>query len=99
MAVHHQVNIEVLPYQAIDELIAKIQHAAAEPTNAAAVASWLEAHHLSGYENEGHSFCVVGSTMMLLHPCPDGTVLPFAVYPDGKITAYCDPDHAGVSFL
>jgi hypothetical protein len=96
---HHEVDIEVLPYEAIDEMVMKIQHSSADPGTAEAVAAWLERHHLGGYENEGHSFVVVGDALMFLHPCPDGVILPFAVHPDGTIKAYCDPDHNGESFL
>jgi hypothetical protein len=41
---------------------------------------------------------VVASTLMFLHPCPDGVILPFAAYPDGSVKVYTDPDHAGESF-
>jgi len=41
---------------------------------------------------------VVGGTLMFLHPCPDGVVLPFAAYPDGTVKVYTDVAHANESF-
>jgi hypothetical protein len=44
------------------------------------------------------SFVVVGQTLMFLHTCPDGVVLPFAAYPDGTVKVYTDVNHARESF-
>lgn len=100
MSLSHRVEIELVTFDVLDVLTAKIQHAAADPAMQALVQQWLDEHDFGSYETDGHSFCVVGTELMFLHPCPDGVLLPFAVDPaDGHIRAYVDPDHNGESFL
>lgn len=41
---------------------------------------------------------VVGPALTILHPCPDGVILPFAAYPDCTVKVYADPEHADKSF-
>lgn len=100
MALSHRVEIELVTFDVLDQLIAKIQHASADPAMKELVARWLDEHDFGSYEDDGHSFVVVGDELMFLHPCPDGVLLPFAADPlDGHVRAYVDPAHNGESFL
>lgn len=92
------LRIEVLDRIAIDDLIGKVQSAAAQPGAADRVRQWRAEHGIEHATPPARSFVVVGPTLMFLHPCPDGVVLPFAAYPDGTTKVYTDADHAGESF-
>jgi hypothetical protein len=92
------LQIVILDRVAIDNLIGKVEEAAAQPGAAGRVDRWRLAHGPEHATPSAHSFVVVASTLMFLHPCPDGVILPFAAYPDGSVKVYTDPDHAGESF-
>ncbi|GAA3514505.1 hypothetical protein GCM10022220_62610 [Actinocatenispora rupis] len=92
------LQIEILDRLAIDDLIGKVHNAAVQPGAADQVAEWRSAHGTEHATPKAQSFAVVGATLMFLHPCPDGVILPFAAYPDGTTKVYTDAEHAGESF-
>jgi hypothetical protein len=92
------LHIEILDRVAIDDLIGKVHGVAAQPDAAERVQQWRAEHGREQATPKARSFVVVGSTLMFLHPCPDGVVLPFAAYPDGTTKVYTDAEHAGQSF-
>ena len=92
------LQIEILDRVAIDDLIGKVEHVATHPGAADLVRSWRATHGREHATPRARSFVVVGPTLMFLHPCPDGVILPFAAYPDGTVKVYTDPEHAGESF-
>lgn len=92
------LRIEILDRAAIDDLIGKVGSVAAHPGAADEVRRWRGEHGAERATPKARSFVVVGETLMFLHPCPDGVVLPFAAYPDGTVKVYTDPGHAGESF-
>ncbi|HEY3506257.1 MAG TPA: hypothetical protein VGN37_26150 [Actinocatenispora sp.] len=92
------LRIEILDRVAIDDLIGKVHSAAAQPGAAERVTRWRAQHGTEHATPAARSFSVVGTTLMFLHPCPDGVVLPFAAYPDGTTKVYTDAEHAGESF-
>ncbi|MCP2323308.1 hypothetical protein HDA40_001815 [Hamadaea flava] len=92
------LQIEILDRVAIDDLIGKVRSAADQPGAADDVGAWRAANGQDHATARANSFVVVGSTLMFLHPCPDGVILPFAVYPDGTTKVYTDAEHAGESF-
>lgn len=91
------MNVEIVTFNVIDELLAKIEHAATHPNMAAAVQQWF-ADHGEIHTKAARSYAVVGDHLMFVHPCPDGVLLPFDVSPEGEVTAWVDPEHAGESF-
>ncbi|GGT33784.1 hypothetical protein GCM10010176_092950 [Nonomuraea spiralis] len=92
------LQIEILDPPAIEDLIGKVENVAAQPGAADRVREWRAEHGTERATPLARSFVVVGPTLMFLHPCPDGVVLPFAAYPDGTVKVYTDPEHAGLSF-
>jgi hypothetical protein len=92
------LQIEILDRGAIDDLIGKVQSTATRAGAAARVEQWRAEHGTEHATPKAHSFVVVGQTLMFLHPCPDGVILPVAAYPDGTMKVYADADHAGESF-
>lgn len=92
------LQIEILDRSAVDDLIGKVNDAASQPGSSERAQDWRAEHGPVDTTDEAHSFVVVGSTLMFLHRCPDGVILPFAAYPDGTLKVYADPDHAGESF-
>jgi hypothetical protein len=92
------LQIVILDRVAIDDLIGKVEETATQPGAADRVNRWRVAHGPEYATPNARSFVVVASTLMFLHPCPDGVILPFAAYPDGTVKVYSDPDHAGESF-
>lgn len=92
------LEIEILDRVAIDDLIGKVEHVATQPDAAGRVRHWRAAHGREHATPKARSFVVVGPTLMFLHPCPDGVILPFAAYPDGTVKVYTDAEHAGESF-
>ncbi|GAA4083178.1 hypothetical protein [Nonomuraea soli] len=93
-----QLQIEILDWPAIEDLIGKMRNVAEQPGAAERVEEWRAEHGTEHATPQARSFVVVGSTLMFLHPCPDGVVLPFAAYPGGAVKVYTDPEHAGLSF-
>lgn len=98
MGQFRNLQIEILDRSAVDDLIGKVDDASAQPGVAERVEQWRDEHGHEEATAEAYSFAVVGPTLMFLHRCPDGVILPFAVYPDGGVKVYTDPDHAGESF-
>lgn len=92
------LRIEILDRPVIDDLIGKVHSAAAQAGAADRVARWRAEHGAEHATPPARSFVVVGPTLMFLHPCPDGVILPFAAYPDGTVKVYTDAAHAGESF-
>lgn len=92
------LQIEILDRVAIDDLIGKVHSVATHHGAADRVQRWRAKHGTEHATPKAHSFVVVGPTLMFLHPCPDGVILPFAAYPDGTVKVYTDPEHAGESF-
>jgi hypothetical protein len=91
-------QIEILDRVAVDDLIGKVHDSAAQPDADDRVRHWRSENATVNATAGAHSFVVVGPTLMFLHTCPDGVILPFAAYPDGTLKVYTDPDHAGESF-
>ncbi|MEV0589296.1 hypothetical protein [Nonomuraea sp. NPDC050310] len=98
MAQPSYLSIEILDRPAVEDLIGKVGDVAGRPGAAERVEEWRAAHGAEHATPQASSFVVVGETLMFLHPCPDGVVLPFAAYPDGTVKVYTDPEHAGLSF-
>jgi hypothetical protein len=92
------LQIEILDRLAIDDLIGKVHSAATQPGVTDRVTRWRAEHGTEHATPMARSFVVIGPTLMFLHPCPDGVVLPFAAYPDGTTKVYTDAEHAGESF-
>lgn len=92
------LQIEILDRVAIDDLIGKVENAAAQPRAPERVSQWRQQRGTEHATPRARSFAVVGPTLMFLHPCPDGVILPFAAYADGTVKVYTDPEHAGESF-
>ena len=92
------LQVEILDRSAVDDLIGKVHSAAAQPGAADRVKRWRADHGRESATPKAHSFVAVGSTLMFLHPCPDGVVVPFAAYPDGTTKVYTDVEHANESF-
>ncbi|MET8987396.1 hypothetical protein ACFYUK_25090 [Nonomuraea wenchangensis] len=92
------LQIEILDRPAVEDLIGKMRNVADQPGAADRVSQWRAEHGTEHATPMARSFVVVGPTLMFLHPCPDGVVLPFAAYPDGTVKVYTDPEHAGLSF-
>jgi hypothetical protein len=92
------VEVRILEARAIDEMIGKIQVAAAMPGAAEAVEQWRTEHGEEHWRDRGHDHAVVGQTLMYLHDAPDGVLVPHARYPDGKEKIYTDVDHADSLF-
>jgi hypothetical protein len=92
------LQIEILDRGVIDDLIGKVHSAATQVGASDRVAKWRAEHGTERATPKARSFVVVGPTLMFLHPCPDGVVLPFAAYPDGTMKVYTDAEHSGESF-
>lgn len=91
-------QIQLLDRAAVEELKGKVQYAADQPGTVGRVREWRAEHGKEHATSVARSFVVVGQTLMFLHPCPDGVVLPFAAYPDGTVKVYTDVAHAKESF-
>jgi hypothetical protein len=92
------VEVRILEARAIDEMIGKIQAAAALPGAADAVEQWRAEHGEEEWRDRGHDHAVVGQTLMYLHDAPDGVLVPHARYPDGSEKIYTDAEHADSLF-
>jgi hypothetical protein len=92
------VEVRILEARAIDEMIGKIQAAAALPGAADEVAGWRAEHGQEPWADRGHDHAVVGQTLMYLHDAPDGLLVPHARYPDGTEKLYTDALHAEALF-
>lgn len=92
------VEVRILEARAIDEMIGKIQVAAAMPGAGEAVEQWRNEHGEEHWRDRGHDHAVVGQTLMYLHDAPDGVLVPHARYPDGTEKIYTDADHADSLF-
>lgn len=92
------VEITILPVQAIDEMVHKILQAAARPGTAEAVAAWRAEHGQERWADIGHDHAVVGGDLMYLHDAPDGTLVPHLRRPDGSEELFTDAAHADALF-
>jgi hypothetical protein len=93
-----EIVITVLPFQAVDEMINKVIHAAARAEAATAVAAWRQQHGQERWADIGHHHCVVGRDLMYLHDCPDGTLVPHLRQPDGREELFTDAAHVDALF-
>jgi hypothetical protein len=93
-----QLTIQTLDPPTLEKLVAKVVYAAGQPGAADQVSRWRTEHGGDHATERAQSFAVVGSTLMFLHPCSDGVVVPVAEDPDGRVIVYTDPEHAGESF-
>jgi hypothetical protein len=84
----------VLGRQAIEDMVGKVAHTADQPHTAQELAAWKAAHGTERID-ANRSYAVVGETLMYLHTCSDGVVVPVALYPDGRTKVYCDHEHVG----
>lgn len=91
------VEVEIVTQPVINELLDKIEHAALFPGMDGHVKTWFETNG-EIHTQLARSYAVVGRNLMFVHPCPDGVLLPFEVYPNGHVKAYADAEHAGESF-
>lgn len=91
-------QIQLLDRIALEELKGKVENVADQPGAADRVREWRAEHGREHATPAARSFVVVGETLMFLHPCPDGVVLPFAAYPDGTVKVYTDVAHAAENF-
>ena len=91
------VEVEIVTEPVINELLAKIEHQATLAGMDGHVRAWFEANG-EIHTKAARSYAVVGRNLMFVHPCPDGILLPFEVYPTGRVKAYADAEHAGESF-
>jgi hypothetical protein len=94
----NDVDITILPIQAVDEMVHKIQQAAAWPGAADAVAAWRAEHGRERWADIGHDHAVVGGDLMYLHDAPDGTLVPHLRRPDGSEELFTDAAHARAIF-
>lgn len=92
------VEITILPAQAIDEMVHKILQAAARPGTAETVAAWRAEHGQERWADIGHDHAVVGGDLMYLHDAPDGTLVPHLRRPDGSEELFTDAAHADALF-
>ena len=92
------VEITILPIQAVDEMVHKIQQAAARPGAAEAVDAWRTEHGQERWADIGHDHAVVGTDLMYLHDAPDGTLVPHRRRPDGSEELVTDAAHADALF-
>jgi len=91
-------EIVVLDSRAIEEMIGKIADVAAQPHTEHELAAWRAKNGREHATAAARSYAVVGETLMFLHTCPDGVVVPFTIYPDGSTKIYTDHAHAGEAF-
>ena len=91
------VEVEIVTAPVINELLDKIEHSATYPGMDEHVRQWFETNG-EIHTKAARSYAVVGRNLMFVHPCPDGVLLPFEVYPSGHVKAYADAEHAGESF-
>jgi hypothetical protein len=85
-------DIVVLDRRAIDDMVGKVAHAAEQRHSETELRQWL-ANHGHEHIDETRTYAVVGETLMYLHTCGDGMVVPVALYPDGTTKIYSDHEH------
>jgi hypothetical protein len=95
--VDRPVEVEIVTQPVINELLDKIEHQSALAGMDRHVRTWFETNG-EIHTKAARTYAVVGRNLMFVHPCPDGVLLPFEVYPSGRVKAYCDAAHAGESF-
>jgi len=89
-----QSEIVVLDTRAINDMVGKVAHAAAQQHTKTELTNW-RATYGDEHVDEARSYAVVGETLMYLRTCIDGMVVPVALYPDGSTKIYSDHEHAG----
>ena len=87
-------EVVVLGRQAIEDMVGKVAHSAEQQHTAQELMAW-KARHGAQHLDDSHSYAVVGETVMYLHTCRDGVVVPIALYPDGSTKVYSDHEHVG----
>ena len=92
--VRSRPEIVVLDKRAIDDMVGKVAHAAEQEHTEAERAKW-RADYGDEHVDEARAYAVVGETLMYLHTCSDGVVVPVAQYPDGSRKIYSDHEHIG----
>jgi hypothetical protein len=91
-------ELRILEERAVDELVGKIQNAAAAPGAAEAVERWLAEHPTELWTPRGHDHVVIGGLLMYLHDAPDGALIPHECHPDGRERVYTDLAHAETAY-
>jgi hypothetical protein len=92
--VRSRPEIVVLDKRAIDDMVGKVAHAAEQEHTDTALAKW-RADYGDEHVDAARAYAVVGETLMYLHTCSDGVVVPVAQYPDGSTKIYSDHEHVG----
>ena len=87
-------EVVVLGREAIEDMIGKVAHSAEQQHTAQELMAW-KARHGTQHLDDSRSYTVVGETVMYLHTCRDGVVVPVALYPDGSTKLYSDHEHVG----
>ncbi len=87
-------ELVVLDRQVINEMVGKVADVAEQPHTQAELTGW-ETKHGSYHLDDARPYAVVGETLMYLHTCQDGVVVPVALYPDGSTKIYSDQEHVG----
>jgi hypothetical protein len=98
MGSQRHVQVEVLDVAAVDQMVGKVQSAAARPEMTDKVRRWRAKNPAAVKQADGFSFVVVGETLMYLHRAPDGMIIPHACYPDGTEKVYTDHLHAEAAY-
>jgi hypothetical protein len=87
-------EIVVLDKRAINDMVGKVAHAAEQQHTESELTRW-RATYGNEHVDEARPYAVVGETLMYLHTCHDGMVVPVALYPDGSTKIYSDHEHVG----
>jgi hypothetical protein len=95
---HRTPEIVVLGQQAINDLVGKVADVAAQPHTEHELAAWRAKNGREHTTETARSYAVVGETLMFLHKCADGVLVPLAIYPDGHTKIYTDHAHATEAF-
>jgi hypothetical protein len=89
-----QGEIVVLDRRAINDLVGKVAQVAGQQHTETELKEW-RARHGGEHVDDTRAYAVVGETLMYLHTCRDGVVVPVALYPDGSTKIYSDHEHVG----
>jgi hypothetical protein len=92
--VKRTAEIVVLDRIAINDMVGKVAHAAEHRHSETELKRW-RANYGNEHIDDARAYAVVGETLMYLHICSDGVVVPVALYPDGSKKIYSDHEHAG----
>ena len=89
-----QGEIVVLDRRAINDMVGKVAQVAEQQHTEVELREW-QSRHGSEHVDDTLAYAVVGETLMYLHTCSDGVVVPVALYPDGNTKIYSDHEHVG----